>query len=175
MLQLSRATVRAYGAPWRDRTSTCRRSKVSSWYRHGFRSTKKKLIIQKQKKGRVLSLQTWSSFIRRYYHFCLEMVRAGAKSAPSREIAIRVPHSKVQSRDLGFSERANKRAFDCALVQLCACSLSLTLPAGSHSLSPSTFGSFTLAASYQLSPSMLCGQVWTSVDNYGQGQRADRT
>ena len=152
MLQLSRATVRAYGAPWRDRTSTCRRSMVSTWFRHGFRSIKKKNIFQNsRKKVRVRSLLTWSSFIRHYNPFSLEMVRVGANSAPSREIAIRVPHSEVQSRDLGFSEQVEKkRAFDCALVQLCACSLSLTLPAGSHSLSLTTAGLFSLALALAL-------------------------
>ena len=115
---------------------------VSTW----FPKYKKKYIFQNsRKKVRVRSLLTWSSFIRHYNQFSLEMVRVGANSAPSREIAIRVPHSEVQSRDLGFSERAKKRAFDCALVQLCACSLSLTLPAGSHSLSLTTAGLFSLA------------------------------
>ena len=116
---------------------------VSTW----FPKYKKKYIFQNsRKKVRVRSLLTWSSFIRHYNQFSLEMVRVGANSAPSREIAIRVPHSEVQSRDLGFSEQVEKkRAFDCALVQLCACSLSLTLPAGSHSLSLTTAGLFSLA------------------------------
>ena len=133
MLQLSRATVRAYGAPWRDWTSTCRRSMVSTWFRHGFRSIKKNIFFKNsRKKVRVRSLLTWSSFIRHYNQFSLEMVRVGANSAPSREIAIRVPHSEVQSRDLGFSERAKKepliaRLFNCALVRSRSlCLLALT-------------------------------------------------